>query len=299
MIGLGRMGANMVRRLMRGGHTCVVYDRLGGRRRRRWPRKARPARRRSPSSSSKLAKPRARLPDGAGGLRRRDRSTSSCRCSSADDIIIDGGNSHYHDDIARAKRLQPKGIHYVDMGTSGGVWGLERGYCLMIGGETRRREAARSDLRDAGARPRRHPANAGPREAGRHRRARLPALRSDRRRPLREDGPQRHRVRPDGRLRRGPQHPEERQHRQAHAREGRGDDAAAESRALPVRLQPRRHHRAVAARQRHHLLAARPDRAGARGRSRTSTSSAARCPTPARGAGRWRRPTTRACPRTC
>ena len=52
------------------------------------------------------------------------------------DTIIDGGNSHYHDDIARAKRLAPKGMHYVDMGTSGGVWGLERGYCLMIGGET-------------------------------------------------------------------------------------------------------------------------------------------------------------------
>ena len=58
-----------------------------------------------------------------------------CRCSSADDILIDGGNSHYVDDIRRAKELAAKGIHYVDVGTSGGVWGLERGYCMMIGGE--------------------------------------------------------------------------------------------------------------------------------------------------------------------
>ena len=62
------------------------------------------------------------------------------------DIIIDGGNSYYIDDMRRAKELQPRGIHYVDVGTSGGVWGLERGYCLMIGGEDRHRPASRSDL---------------------------------------------------------------------------------------------------------------------------------------------------------
>jgi 6-phosphogluconate dehydrogenase len=133
MIGLGRMGANMVRRLMRGGHACVVQDV-------------------SADTVAGLAK------EGATGsssiedfLKKLSPPRTLCLMVPAaivdsiidklvphlqrDDVIIDGGNSHYHDDIARAGRLQPKGIHYVDMGTSGGVWGLERGYCLMIGGE--------------------------------------------------------------------------------------------------------------------------------------------------------------------
>jgi len=133
MIGLGRMGANMVRRLMRDGHACVVQDV-------------------SPDAVAGLAK------EGATGsssiadfLKKLSTPRTVCLMVPAaivdsiidkllphldrDDVIIDGGNSHYHDDIARAKRLQPMGIHYVDMGTSGGVWGLERGYCLMIGGE--------------------------------------------------------------------------------------------------------------------------------------------------------------------
>jgi 6-phosphogluconate dehydrogenase len=133
MIGIGRMGANMVRRLMRGGHTCVVQDVSAD-------AVAALAKEGATGSSSvedflnKLSKPRtvclmvpAALVDSIIDklVPQLDR----------DDVIIDGGNSHYHDDIARAKRLQPKGIHYVDMGTSGGVWGLERGYCLMIGGE--------------------------------------------------------------------------------------------------------------------------------------------------------------------
>jgi len=133
MIGLGRMGANMVRRLMRAGHKCVVYDR-------------------SAQAVEGLVK------EGATGsaslaefVKKLDKPRAMCLMVPAafvdasiadleplvekDDTIIDGGNSHYHDDIARAKRLGPKGVHYVDMGTSGGVWGLERGYCLMIGGE--------------------------------------------------------------------------------------------------------------------------------------------------------------------
>jgi len=133
MIGLGRMGANMVRRLMRGGHTCVVYDR-------------------SPQAVETLAKEGA---TGASSLaefvKKLDRPRAACLMVPAafvdasleelaplldkDDTLIDGGNSNYQDDIARAKRLAARGIHYVDMGTSGGVWGLERGYCLMIGGE--------------------------------------------------------------------------------------------------------------------------------------------------------------------
>jgi 6-phosphogluconate dehydrogenase len=127
------MGANMVRRLMKGSHKAVVFDQ-------------------SREAVDALAK------DGAVGAQslsdlvaKMDTPRAICIMVPAAfvestveeletllkprDTIIDGGNSHYHDDIARAKRLQPKGIHYVDMGTSGGVWGLERGYCLMIGGE--------------------------------------------------------------------------------------------------------------------------------------------------------------------
>ena len=133
MIGLGRMGANMVRRLMRGGHTCAVYDR-------------------APEAVAALVK------DGAVGgsslaemVSKMPAPRNICMMVPAGlvdkvlaelepllqrgDTIIDGGNSHYHDDIARSKRLAENGLHYIDMGTSGGVWGLDRGYCLMIGGD--------------------------------------------------------------------------------------------------------------------------------------------------------------------
>jgi 6-phosphogluconate dehydrogenase len=133
MVGLGRMGANMVRRLMKGGHECVVHDVSAD-------AVAALVKDGAAGASSlaefvgKIAKPRAiclMLPAAiVDGI--LDKLVAHL---DTDDVVIDGGNSHYHDDIARAKRLQPKGIHYVDMGTSGGVWGLERGYCLMIGGE--------------------------------------------------------------------------------------------------------------------------------------------------------------------
>ena len=133
MIGLGRMGGNMVRRLIRGGHECVVFDR----------------------SADAV---RALADEGASGATTIDAFVRGLKKPRAiwlmvpaavvdsaiadlephlerGDILIDGGNSHYRDDVDRAKRLAPKGIHYVDCGTSGGVWGLERGYCLMIGGE--------------------------------------------------------------------------------------------------------------------------------------------------------------------
>ncbi len=134
MIGLGRMGANMVRRLMRGGHQCVVQDVSAD-------AVAGLAKEGATGSSSlqdfvgKLAKPRAicLMVPAAIVDSILDKLTPLLE---RDDVVIDGGNSHYHDDIARAKRLQTSGLHYVDMGTSGGVWGLERGYCLMIGGET-------------------------------------------------------------------------------------------------------------------------------------------------------------------
>jgi 6-phosphogluconate dehydrogenase len=133
MIGLGRMGANMVRRLIKAGHSCVVFDR-------------------SPDSVKQL------VGDGAIGATSLDDFVGKLTKPRAiwlmvpaavvdqmiaelvpklskDDILIDGGNSYYIDDIRRSKDLAPKGIHYVDVGTSGGVWGLERGYCQMIGGE--------------------------------------------------------------------------------------------------------------------------------------------------------------------
>src|SRR5512147_1943146 len=133
MIGLGRMGANMVRRLMKAGHECVVWDR-------------------NAASIRELAG------EGAAGAGSVDEFISRLKPPRAvwlmvpaaavdasvaelagklqkDDVLIDGGNSYYIDDIRRQNELRPKGIHYVDVGTSGGVWGLERGYCMMIGGD--------------------------------------------------------------------------------------------------------------------------------------------------------------------
>jgi 6-phosphogluconate dehydrogenase len=134
MIGLGRMGANMVRRLIKGGHECVVYDRN--------PESVADLGKQGAAGSGSLAEfvkklkaPRAiwlMVPAGVVDLTLKDLTPLLER----GDIIIDGGNSYYIDDIRRAKELLPLGIHYADVGTSGGVWGLERGYCLMIGGET-------------------------------------------------------------------------------------------------------------------------------------------------------------------
>ncbi len=133
MVGLGRMGANMVRRLMKGGHQCVVFDRSQKSVEDLVKEKA------TGSSSLqdfvlKLQKPRAiwlMVPAAAV-----DETVSDLLPHlEADDILIDGGNSYYVDDIRRAKELKEKQIHFVDVGTSGGVWGLERGYCMMIGGE--------------------------------------------------------------------------------------------------------------------------------------------------------------------
>jgi 6-phosphogluconate dehydrogenase len=134
MIGLGRMGANMVRRLLKGGHECVVYNR-------------------SANAIAELVKEKAigtaSLPDFVKKLTKPRAVWLMVPTAVVDkviadllphveqgDILIDGGNSYYIDDIRRAKELRTKGIHYVDVGTSGGVWGRERGYCMMIGGNT-------------------------------------------------------------------------------------------------------------------------------------------------------------------
>ena len=133
MVGLGRMGANMVRRLLRGGHECVAFDMSS---------KAveELVREKALGSSSlqelvtKLSKPRAiwlMVPAAVV-----DKTIAGLLpYLEAEDILIDGGNSYYVDDIRRAKELAAKKIHYLDVGTSGGVWGLDRGYCMMIGGE--------------------------------------------------------------------------------------------------------------------------------------------------------------------
>jgi 6-phosphogluconate dehydrogenase len=133
MVGLGRMGANMVRRLIKGGHQCVVYDRAAQAVEDLVKEKALGAA--SPADFvKKLAKPRAvwlMVPAAVV-----DKTIADfVPLLEPGDILIDGGNSYYVDDIRRAKELASKKIHYVDVGTSGGVWGLERGYCMMIGGE--------------------------------------------------------------------------------------------------------------------------------------------------------------------
>jgi len=134
MIGLGRMGANLVRRMMRDGHRCVVYDRSADAVKQLEGEGATGA-----SSMAglvaKLEPPRAAwlmLPAAVTG-RVLD---ELAQLMEPGDTIIDGGNTYYHDDIARAKALAPKQLHYLDVGTSGGVFGLERGFCLMIGGDT-------------------------------------------------------------------------------------------------------------------------------------------------------------------
>ena len=133
MIGLGRMGANMVRRLMKNGHQCTVFDMSPKAVQERVQDKATGATSLA-DFVAKLAKPRAiwlMVPAAVV-----DKTIAGLLpLLEAGDILIDGGNSYYVDDIRRAKELAPKGIHYVDVGTSGGVWGLERGYCMMIGGE--------------------------------------------------------------------------------------------------------------------------------------------------------------------
>src|SRR5579859_7039835 len=134
MIGLGRMGANMVRRLIRGGHQCVVYDR-SQQTVKELVKEAAVGAGALDDLVKKLAKPRAiwlMVPAAVVD----QTITELVPLLDQGDILIDGGNSYYVDDLRRAGELAKKGIHYVDVGTSGGVWGLERGYCMMIGGET-------------------------------------------------------------------------------------------------------------------------------------------------------------------
>ncbi len=133
MIGLGRMGGNMVRRLMRGGHQCVVYDLT--------PANVSALEKEGATGSNtmedfvkSLAKPRAAWVMVPAGAATESTVIKLASLMEPGDTIIDGGNSYFKDDIRRAAKLKEKGIHFIDVGTSGGVWGIERGYCMMMGG---------------------------------------------------------------------------------------------------------------------------------------------------------------------
>ncbi|MDE2484422.1 MAG: decarboxylating 6-phosphogluconate dehydrogenase [candidate division NC10 bacterium] len=134
MIGLGRMGANMVRRLLRGGHQCVVFD-VNADSIRQLVNEGATGATSLDDLARRLDRPRAAWVMVPAGEPTEQAIAALSQQMDADDIIIDGGNSYYKDDVRRAKALKQRGIQYVDVGTSGGIWGVERGYCLMIGGE--------------------------------------------------------------------------------------------------------------------------------------------------------------------
>jgi len=134
MVGLGRMGGNMVRRLLRGGHHCVVFDRLAERREELQAEGAQGV----PSLDElvfSLRPPRTVWLMLPAGTPTEDTVTELAGLLSPEDAVVDGGNSHFRDDVRRARFLERRRIRYVDVGTSGGIWGLERGYCLMLGGD--------------------------------------------------------------------------------------------------------------------------------------------------------------------
>ncbi len=187
MIGLGRMGGNIVRRLMKNGHSCVVYDKSADTVREFAGEGAKPSRDIA-EFVKQLEAPRAVWVMLPAGHITDETIIELAGLLAKGDIVIDGGNSFYQDDIRHADMLKPKGIHFVDVGTSGGVWGFERGYCMMIGGDKgvvdhldpilKTLAPGRGDDR-ADPRPQR------PRSAGR---GGLSALRAGRRRPLCQDG---------------------------------------------------------------------------------------------------------------
>jgi 6-phosphogluconate dehydrogenase len=187
MVGLGRMGANMVRRLMKDGHECVVYDRSADAVEALVKEGAVGAGSLE-EMCSKLKTPRAvwlMVPAGVV-----DGTVEDLRPHlAAGDIVIDGGNSYYVDDLRRAKSVAENGLHWVDVGTSGGVFGLERGYCLMIGGEDKAVELLDPIFKTLA--PGRGTIDRTPGRDGcaDDRRGRLSPLRAAGRRSLRQDGP--------------------------------------------------------------------------------------------------------------
>src|ERR1700722_18440846 len=133
MVGLGKMGANMTRRLMRGGHEVVVTD-LSADNVKKISAEGAIASSSLDDFAAKLGKPRVAWLMVPAGAPTEQSVQALAQRMQAGDILIDGGNSYFKDDVRRSQQWKDKGIHYVDVGTSGGVWGLERGYCMMIGG---------------------------------------------------------------------------------------------------------------------------------------------------------------------
>src|SRR5258708_8555742 len=133
MVGLGRMGGNMVRRLMRGGHQCVVSD-LSPQNVQEYVKEGAAGSSSLDDFAAKLTKPRAAWVMVPAGDPTEQTVMALAQKFEKDDVIIDGGNSYFKDDVRRSQKLKERGIHYIDVGTSGGVWGLERGYCMMLGG---------------------------------------------------------------------------------------------------------------------------------------------------------------------
>ena len=294
MVGLGRMGANIVRRLMRDGHECVVFDvnpeSVAAARGRGRHRRQQPWRTSSPSSS----KPRAvwvMIPAGITG----QIVDQFAALLEEGDIIIDGGNSNYRDDVRRAAKLQGAG-HPLRRRRHQRRRVRPGARLLPDGRRPDEAVVATIDpvLKTHRARGRRDRADARPQRRSGARGAGLPALRTVRRRALREDGPQRHRVRHHGRLRRGPEHPRQRRCRHPGSRALRRDRAAGGAGVLPVRHRHREGRRAVAPRVGRLLLAAGPDRGRAAGEPDAGRSRRAGCRTPARVAGRSRPPSTSA-----
>ena len=199
MIGLGRMGGNMVRRLMRAGHQCVVSDLS--------PQNVNELAGEGATGSTSLDdfvsqahKPRAAWIMVPAGDPTEQTVNALAQRFQAGDIIIDGGNSYYKDDVRRSQKLKDRGIHYIDVGTSGGVWGLERGYCMMLGGPKEAVEHLDPIFKTLAPGKGDIPKDSRTREIQKHRRRRLSLLWAFRRRALREDGAQRHRIWPDAGL---------------------------------------------------------------------------------------------------
>ena len=200
MVGLGRMGANLVRRLMRDGHECVVCDHT--------PDHVKDLADEGAVGTDSLADLASKLtpPRAVWAMVPAGEITEEVVHQIADvldkgDAIIDGGNSYYRDDIRRSTEFAERGIDYIDCGTSGGVFGLDRGFCLMIGGPdgaVERLDPIFKTIAPGVDSAERTPGRAAIPSTGRER---LPALRAEWRGPLREDGPQRDRVRRDGGLR--------------------------------------------------------------------------------------------------
>jgi len=196
------MGANIVRRLMRDGHECVVYD-ISAAAVQALEAEGAVAATSLADLASKLEQTRAvwiMVPAGDITTKTVD---GLAAVLGAGDAIIDGGNSHYYDDLARAASLREAGVHYIDVGTSGGVWGLDRGYCLMIGGDTEVVDRLNPIWASVAPGVEAAPPYSRSRRRRVGGRTWLPPLRPGWGRALRQDGAQRDRVRAHGRVRRG------------------------------------------------------------------------------------------------